>query len=68
MGDLLQLKPVHGHWIFEKPQQYLAEDHLWRLFTVTQLAVNQRQIGDKNWEIYVVVFVLVLKLQPTLKP
>jgi hypothetical protein len=46
MGDLLQLKPVHGNWIFEQPKRYELEPNLWDLFKFYQLNINQRQQND----------------------
>jgi hypothetical protein len=42
----LQLKPVHGDWIFDRPLSFINETHLWKLFELVQLEQNQRQIGD----------------------
>ena len=47
MGDLLQLKPCFGHWIFEQPEILIHETNLWQLFEMDQLDQNQRQISDK---------------------
>ena len=47
MGDLLQLKPVFGHWIYDQPEILIHETNLWKLFVMTQLQQNQRQISDK---------------------
>ena len=46
MGDLLQLKPVHGNWIYEQPERFSLETHLWRQFKFFELNINQRQIAD----------------------
>ena len=45
-GDLFQLKPVHGCYIFDtrKPESYL-----WQKFDVNLLTTNHRQAGDKTW-------------------
>ena len=45
-GDLFQLKPVHGCYIFDsrKPESYL-----WKKFEVSLLTTNHRQAGDKTW-------------------
>ena len=45
MGDLLQLKPCHGNWIYEQATQFAAQENLWGMFGKTILDVNQRQIG-----------------------
>lgn len=46
LGDLFQLKPVHGCYIFDtrKPESYL-----WQKFEVSILITNQRQAEDKTW-------------------
>ena len=49
MGDLLQLEPVVGYWIFEQPEKYRAEINLWDLFKHFQLKMNQRQINDSSY-------------------
>ncbi|CAG7727909.1 unnamed protein product, partial [Allacma fusca] len=46
VGDLLQLRPVKGNWIFCKPPKYHLEDHLWREFEYHELCVNHRQKND----------------------
>ena len=45
-GDLFQLKPVHGCFIFDtrKPECYL-----WHKFDMCLLTTNHRQAGDKTW-------------------
>lgn len=45
-GDLFQLKPVHGCYIFDtrKPESYL-----WQKFGVGFLTTNHRQADDKTW-------------------
>ena len=45
-GDLFQLKPVHGCYIFDtrKPESYL-----WQKFDVSLLTTNHRQADDKTW-------------------
>ncbi len=45
-GDLFQLKPVHGCYIFDtrKPESYL-----WQKFHVSFLTTNHRQADDKTW-------------------
>ena len=47
MGDLLQLKPCFGHWIFDQPEKLIHEKNLWKLFEMDQLNQNQRHISDK---------------------
>jgi hypothetical protein len=49
MGDLLQLKPVHGNWIYDQPSCLSHENHLWKMFEMIQLEKNQRQIGDQTY-------------------
>ncbi len=49
MGDLMQIEPVHGSWIYEQPADLANEVHLWRLFQVQQLVQNVRQNGDKAY-------------------
>jgi hypothetical protein len=46
MGDLLQLKPVQGTWIFDQPKCYSHQVHIWRQFEFYQLEINQRQLKD----------------------
>jgi hypothetical protein len=46
MGDLLQLKPVFGLWIYDQPDILRHEINLWKLFEMEQLEQNQRQISD----------------------
>ena len=48
MGDLLQLKPCHGNWIYNQPKALKAEVNLWKLFNVHQLEQNVRQSGMFN--------------------
>jgi len=43
LGDLMQLRPVNGNWIFQQPKVYSAEPHLWRLFNIVELKTNMRQ-------------------------
>lgn len=45
-GDLFQLKPVHGSYIFDttKPQSYL-----WQKFDALFLTTNHQQAEDKEW-------------------
>lgn len=45
-GDLMQLPPVFGDWIFVQPRARLGEEHLWRLLDYVELDVNMRQKGD----------------------
>ena len=53
-GDLMQLKPVQGNWIFESPknpQFQLAHIILpiWNLFQTIELTHNHRQGDDKSY-------------------
>ena len=48
-GDLMQLPPVKGNWIFDQPLHYSAEIHLWRLFTLLELTENMRQREDQEF-------------------
>ena len=43
LGDLMQLRPVNGNWIFQQPNVFSAEPHLWKLFEVLELKTNMRQ-------------------------
>ena len=45
-GDLLQLAPPMGHWIFDQPANYRGEVDLWRLFQMSELTINVRQGQD----------------------
>jgi ATP-dependent DNA helicase PIF1 len=45
VGDLFQLKPVFGHYIFHQPT-YVTELNLWRKFEMFELLENMRQRGD----------------------
>ena len=53
-GDLMQLKPVIGNWIFDAPKNpqfdwtYRARP-LWNLFQVIELKNNHRQGSDKTY-------------------
>ena len=54
LGDLMQLRPVKGKWIFEKPFAKQFQDSydyhpLWRLFTPIELKQNHRQGSDKSY-------------------
>ena len=44
-GDLMQLKPTRGTWIFKKPERYQAEPDLWRMLKFFELKRNFRQAG-----------------------
>jgi hypothetical protein len=44
MGDLLQIEPVHGNWIYDQPSELQNEENLWRLFQIQQLIQNVRQM------------------------
>ena len=53
-GDILQLQPVCGRYIFDRPQNsayYLAFelDSRWQKFSVLNLEVNHRQGKDKEY-------------------
>lgn len=45
-GDLFQLKPVHGCYIFDSRK---PESHLWRQFEFSLLTTNHRQADDRVW-------------------
>ena len=45
-GDVFQLKPVHGNYIFDTRR---PESYLWRKFDVALLTTNHRQAKDKIW-------------------
>ena len=45
-GDLFQLKPVHGSYIFDNRR---PESYLWHKFDVSLLTTNHRQAEDKTW-------------------
>ena len=53
-GDLMQIQPVMGQWIFDQPLcrdyeiSYLSRP-LWDLFTPIELQENHRQGGDKSY-------------------
>ena len=55
IGDLLQLRPPQGRFIFEHPRNsdYLAlfnsEDSLWNSFEVVNLVHNHRQGAGSKW-------------------
>jgi hypothetical protein len=46
MGDLLQIKPPRGSYVFLKPDYWAAEVHLWRLCEFIELRINERQTGQ----------------------
>ena len=51
-GDIMQLKPVKGNYIFEEPRdshhlEYYNLENLWNLFDVIELNENHRQGNDK---------------------
>lgn len=48
MGDLLQIQPVNGHWIYEQPNEFKGEDNLWIIFEMYQLDRNVRQQSKLN--------------------
>ena len=45
-GDLFQLKPVHGSYIFDTRH---PESYLWQHFDVSFLTTNHRQADDRTW-------------------
>ena len=45
-GDLFQLKPVHGSYIFDTRH---PESYLWQQFDVSFLTTNHRQADDRTW-------------------
>ena len=45
-GDLMQLKPVQGHWVFENVEEKNKNNYLWSLFEFCELSENMRQSGD----------------------
>ena len=54
VGDLMQLKPVKGSFIFMSPrnssyQLYYNNSSLWHLFSAIVLTQNHRQGKDKIW-------------------
>ena len=54
LGDLLQLKPVLGHFVFQSPNNKELElahmmDSLWEKFEVITLKTNHRQGDDKPY-------------------
>ena len=54
LGDLMQLQPVKGKWIFEKPAHSMwtnrfTIDPLWELCNVYILEKNHRQGKDKEY-------------------
>ena len=54
LGDMLQLAPVRGRYLFEEPSQlsYQQTDAfvpLWRSFKVINLIQNHRQGADREW-------------------
>ncbi|CAG7824817.1 unnamed protein product [Allacma fusca] len=52
VGDLLQLKPVRGSYVFNQPYKFEHKVHLWRLFEYQELFVTHRQKNDPLLEIY----------------
>ena len=53
-GDLMQLKPIMGHWIFQEPSnQNFTGTHLidprWKMFSCVVLEKNHRQGEDKDY-------------------
>lgn len=54
VGDLLQLKPVNGRYIFQEPYNahyipYFEVNNLWNLFDVVNLVHNHRQKEERQW-------------------
>ena len=54
LGDLLQLRPVNGRYIYEEPMRECYQikyilNPLWKLFTVINLEENHRQENDKKY-------------------
>ena len=54
LGDITQLPPVQGKFIFEAPKSHTFKtgndwDHLWEKFSVVNLVTNHRQGSDKEW-------------------
>jgi DNA replication protein DnaC len=50
LGDLFQLPPVHGEFVFSTRKQLQMSTHLWRdLFTFIDLTQNMRQKGDTRF-------------------
>ena len=53
-GDILQLKPVGGKFIFDRPSNpsfYITFelDSLWHKFSILNLEINHRQGKDKDY-------------------
>ena len=53
-GDMMQLKPIMGHWIFQEPSSKdFTETHLldprWKMFSCVLLEKNHRQGADKEY-------------------
>ena len=50
LGDLFQLPPVHGEFVFSTRKQLQMSTHLWRdLFTFIELTQSMRQRGNKQF-------------------
>lgn len=54
LGDITQLPPVRGNFIFDVPKSKTFESGdawspLWRKFSVVNLVTNHRQGNDKDW-------------------
>ena len=45
-GDLFQLKPVHGSYIFDTSKR---QSYLWQKIDVSLLTTNHRQAKDRTW-------------------
>ena len=54
LGDITQLPPVRGNYIFDVPRSHTFESGhawspLWRKFSVVDLVTNHRQGDDRRW-------------------
>lgn len=55
VGDLLQLRPIQGKYIFEQPRNsdyvalYNSSDSIWNSFDVVNLVHNHRQGAGSKW-------------------
>ena len=48
-GDFMQLPPVRGKQVFQKPERLLPATHFWRLLRLVELKENMRQHGDTTF-------------------
>lgn len=48
-GDLMQLPPIRGSFIFRQPERLEGSTDLWRLFSFCELTQNMRQKGDQTF-------------------